>query len=200
MSDDPVISEVIDRIEVLNRGVARFWSNCEGWAPIEAAQLLSRSRLDWQVSLSASLRMWIREPATALTEGELILAWVNLGTLVEGTIKTFLSVYYETYRQDIEGVKAANVYDRRQSRALPPDGLTLDKLKKFCASKEIFTVEDGNLVELVQVRRNAIHAFKDRPIGDGNEFQSAIRGYLRLLNNLNGRMPYPDDVYDPAMA
>ena len=60
------------------------------------------------VSLSASLRLWIRDPADALTPAELILAWANLGSLVEGTIKTFLSVWYETYKGDIDNLKKAN--------------------------------------------------------------------------------------------
>jgi hypothetical protein len=48
---------------------------------------IERSRLDWQVSLSSSLRNWVRDPLTALSDGDLILAWTNLGALIEGTLK-----------------------------------------------------------------------------------------------------------------
>jgi hypothetical protein len=54
--DEMSIHQVEGRIEILNRDLARFWSAAHGWAPPEAAGLLSKSRLDWQVSLSASLR------------------------------------------------------------------------------------------------------------------------------------------------
>ena len=46
-------------------------------APIEAAGLLNKARLDWQVSLSSSLRNWLRDPPGVLSDGDLILAWTN---------------------------------------------------------------------------------------------------------------------------
>lgn len=195
--DQMAIKEVIDRIESLNRGIAKFWSKSNGWAPVTAAGLLGKSRLDWQASLSASLQLWIREPADALTPAELILAWANLGSLIEGTIKTLLSVWYETYKGDIESLKKANVYDHSKQTALSPDGLGLEKLRTYCKAKGLLGADGDALVELVQQRRNAIHAFKDRPIGDGFEFQGAVRGYLALLRNVNARLPYPDDTYAP---
>jgi hypothetical protein len=75
------LSAVVSRIIKLNAGLQKFWSNSHGWAPIEAVGLLSKSRLDWQVSLSEtlslslslSLSLWIQEPPKPLTAGELIL-------------------------------------------------------------------------------------------------------------------------------
>jgi hypothetical protein len=57
--------------------------------------------------------------------------------------------------------------------------------------------EAAALIELVQARRNAIHAFKDRPIGDDAEFQNAIHCYLSLLRAVNNQLPYPDDISVP---
>ena len=196
-SDTAPIREVIDRIESLNAGIATFWSTSDGWAPVAAAGLLGKSRLDWQRSLSASLRLWIRDPADALTPAELILAWTNLGSLVEGTIKTLLSVFYETYRSDIENLKKVKAYDMAKQQARPPDGLGLEQLRSYCKARGLLGDTGGELVELVQQRRNAIHAFKDRPIGDGTEFQGAVRGYLKLLRAVNHRLPYPDEIYVP---
>jgi|SRR5665213_18993 len=195
--DAMAIAEVVDRIETLNQGIAKFWSKSNGWAPVAAAGLLGKSRLDWQVSLSGSLRLWIREPSNALTPAELILAWVNLGSLIEGTIKTLLSVWYETYKADIENLKKANAYDNAKQVAHAPDGLGLEKLRNYCKVKKLLSAKGDALVELVQQRRNAIHAFKDRPIGDGIEFQGAVRGYLVLLRTINRRLPYPDEMYEP---
>ncbi|HUN97754.1 MAG TPA: hypothetical protein VMU69_16175 [Bradyrhizobium sp.] len=194
--DAMAIEEVVDRIETLNQGIAKFWSKSEGWAPVTAAGLLGKSRLDWQASLSGSLRLWMREPPKALTPAELNLAWANLGSLVEGTIKTLLSVWYETYKADIDNLKKANAYDNAKQVAHAPDGLGLEKLRSYCKTKELLGAEGDALVELVQQRRNAIHAFKDRPIGDGNEFQKAVRGYHALLRAINGRLPYPDEMYE----
>lgn len=195
--DTMLIGEVIDRIESLNRGIAKFWAKSDGWAPVAAAGLLGKSRLDWQASLSGSLRLWIREPANALSPAELILAWVNLGSLTEGTIKTLLSVWYETYKSDIDNLKKANAYDKAKQAAHAPDGLALEKLRNYCKAKKLLGDAGDKLAELVQQRRNAIHAFKDRPIGDGVEFQGAVRSYLDLLRALNARLPYPDEMYEP---
>lgn len=195
--DAMAIAEVVDRIETLNQGIAKFWSKSDGWAPVAAAGLLGKSRLDWQASLSGSLRLWMREPSNALTPAELILAWANLGSLVEGTIKTLLSGWYETYKADIDNLKKSNAYDNAKQVAHAPDGLGLEKLRKHCKAQKLLGAEGDALVELVQQRRNAIHAFKDRPIGDGTEFQKAVRSYLALLRTINGRLPYPDAMYEP---
>ena len=190
-------ADVINRIVALNRGITDFWSRSDGWAPAAAAGLLNRARLDWQVSLSKTLRLWMSEPARALSPGELILAWANLGSLIEGTIKLLLVIYYEDYKTDIENLKSANAYNRSTQVAHNPVGLTLETLRKFCKTSDLLGSDSDRLVELVQQRRNAIHAFKDRPIGDSVEFQDAVRSYLRLLQEVNSRLPYPSDVYEP---
>src|SRR5579859_1182306 len=99
MTKQKSIKEVVQRIVNLNKGLADFWGNANGWAPTDSANLLSRSRLDWQVSLSESLGHWTGRKK--ISDGDLILAWANLGSLVEGTMKLFLSVYYEDYKKDL---------------------------------------------------------------------------------------------------
>jgi hypothetical protein len=185
------IHQVVERIETLNRDLAKFWKAAHGWAPIEAAGLLSKSRLDWQVSLSSSLRLWLREPSNPLSDGELILAWTNLGSLIEGTLKLFLSVYYNTFRNDVENLKAADAYDHKKQTSKSPDGLSLEPLKKYAKARNLIGADGDALVQLVQDRRNAIHAFRDRPIGDGAEFQDALRSYLQMLEAVDDRLPYP---------
>lgn len=192
------VDEVLVSIEKLNAQLAAFWSKSHGWAPFEAAGLLGKSRLDWQVSLSGSLRLWIRNPGDTLTPGELILGWANLGSLIEGTIKLFLSVYYHDFKVDIENLKKANAFDHKKQESKSPDGLALEILRKYCCQIELLNEEDLALVALVQQRRNAIHAFKDRPIGDDTEFNLAVRGYLQMLRNVIARLPYPDPVFVPV--
>ena len=184
-------SEIIDRIETLNRDLARFWQAAHGWAPIEAAGLLSKARLDWQVSLSSSLRNWVRDPPAILSDGDLILAWTNLGALIEGTLKLFLSVYYDAFQADVENLKVAGAFDHRTQTSRSPDGLTLEPLRKYAAARDLIGARGDALVNLVQERRNAIHAFKTRPIGDSAEFWDAVRDYLDMLGNVDDRLPYP---------
>jgi hypothetical protein len=190
------IHEVVGRIEKLNGGLAKFWAKSDGWAPVEAAGLLTKARLDWQFSLSGTLRLWLREPATALTDGELILAWSNLGSLVEGTLKLLLSVFYMDYQKDLDLLKKLQALDK-QGQPKAPGGLSLEPLRVFVKTHGLLGAEGDAFVELVQQRRNVIHAFKDKPLGSGEEFQTAVRRYLLLLRGVNARLPYPDDVYEP---
>ncbi len=171
-----------------NEQLADFWGNSHGWAPNSAADLMSKSRLDWQVSLSKTLPKWTFEQATY--DGELILAWANLGALVEGSLKLLLSVYFEDYSGDVDKLKG------RKGKQVDPDALAIEKLKQFFKKKERLK-EWFPYIDLVQQRRNAIHAYKDRPIGDHNEFREAVGLYLQLLRTINRMLPYPDNMYEP---
>lgn len=185
------ISEVVKRIIHLNEGLTIFWKDAKGWAPIEAASLLSKSRLDWQASLSHSLMVWVEKNYAHDDSGSLILAWTNLGSLVEGTLKLFLSVYYKDYLNDKDKIiKRGKIQD--------PDCLMLESLRCFCDDKMWNENDDwDNWILHIQQRRNAIHAFKNRDIGDFNEFYVALRKYLEFLRYINSRLPYPDDIYCP---
>jgi hypothetical protein len=166
-----------------------FWENAHGWAPIEAANLLNRSMLDWQSSLSASLHNWLGTSS----DGDLILAWANLGALVEGQLKLFLSVYYEDYRADVNAIRDRN------GNLQDPGGCTLEPLRQFFV-KNIWTVgEDWNqYVEHIQQRRNAIHAFTARDIGSFDDWKVELRRHLSFVREMNRRLPYPDSGYEPT--
>jgi hypothetical protein len=183
------VSEVIQRIVKLNHELCKFWSQSSGWAPIEAAQLLNKSRLDWQVQLSRTLLIWSDTSDTQNTEGRLILAWVNLGSLLEGTLKLFLSVWHQSYVQDVEAIK-------KNGKLQLPDGLQLDALRTFF-KKQIWSDDFDKIVLNIQTKRNAIHAFKNKDIGTWEEYSSAVKDYLVVLRYINFRLPYPDDIYTP---
>jgi hypothetical protein len=191
------ITEVVIRIVNLNRSIGNFWSRSHGWAPDRVAELLGKSRLDWQVSLSETLYLWANNDVGELSSGKLILAWANLGSLLEGTLKTFLAVYYEDYLADEPALKKSNAFDHKKMKPHEPDTLALESLKQFFSQKKILTESDQTLIELVQLRRNAIHAFQDRPIGDRIEFNSAVCSYLELVRGINRSIPYPDMALEP---
>jgi hypothetical protein len=184
------ISEVVSRIVSLNEGLRDFWSDAVGWAPIDAAHLLSKSRLDWQVSLSKCLNLWLEKCNADEEDGRLILAWTNLGSLTEGSLKLFLSVWYRDYRNDVDAIK-------RKGQPREPDYLTLEPMRQFF-KKKIWDNSWDKWIEYIQHRRNAIHAFKDRDLGTFDGFYSDVRIYLRLLRYINYRLPYPDnETYRP---
>ncbi|MDO9514288.1 MAG: hypothetical protein Q7J59_06775 [Elusimicrobiota bacterium] len=187
--DSLSIDEVVERIINLNKGINKFWKSAKGWAPIEAAELLTKSRLDWQVSLSYCLKKWIKEPEIEMSDGSLILSWANLGSLVEGTMKLFLSVYCKDYNKDVEVIK-------RKEKIQSPDILMLEKLRQFF-KKRIWDDGWDSWTQNIQNRRNAIHSFKSRNIGTKAEFEKEVRQYLKMLRYINYRLPYPDEIYEP---
>lgn len=186
-----IVGVVLEIIRI-NTEISRVWSNVYGWAPRENADLLSKSRLDRQVALSLTLKNWLRRRNDGSDEGRLILAWANLGSLVEGTMKFFLCVFAHDYARDYMNVGATKQHPE-------PDPLMLESLKQFFCQKVWLDSQRTTfspLVELVQQRRNAIHSFKDRPLGDWMEFRKTLRAYLGFLQDINGTVPYPEMEYD----
>jgi hypothetical protein len=175
-------AELCSRIAILTNGIMNFWDR-GGWAPQDAAQLLDRSMLRWQTSLAYSLTRWI----DADSEGDLILAWTNLGALVEGQLKLFLCVYYSDYRGDIDAI-------RRREELIDPDGCNLENLRQFFVKRIWCAGTNWNpYVEMVQQRRNAVHAFKYRDIGTFREWEDALCLHLTFVRDTGGSLPYPDN-------
>lgn len=182
------VDELCVRIETLTTRMMHFWKSTLGWAPVEAAGLLSRSKLEWQASLSSSLRRWV----SASSDGDLILAWVNLGALVEGQLKLFLSVYYNDYTAD------ANAIRDRRGRLTDPDGSLLEDLRQFFVRRVWTPGKDWNpYVERIQQRRNAIHAFRARDIGTFADWGNELAFHLSFIRDINRQLPYPDTIYEP---
>lgn len=104
-------------------------------------------------------------------------------------MKLFLSVWYKTYKSDVDAIK-------RKGKLQDPDGLQIEPLRLFFKKRIWDSTFDG-FVQSIQKRRNAIHAFKDRNIGTKDEFVGNVRAYLNILRYINFRLPYPDDIYIP---
>lgn len=192
---DMPIGEVVSRIATLNDGIRDFWSAAHGWAPADAAELLARARLDRQASLSSCLSFWIEEPDLAeRRDGALVLGWANLGALVEGTMKWFLCVYREDYPEDETAF-------RRRGKLLEPDALKFDQLRRFFTDHVWVDSERDRWdrwLASIRDRRNSIHSYQDRDIGDLAALHQGIREYLSFLRDLHGRTPgYPDEAREP---
>ena len=192
MEAEDATRKEIEQIISLNVQLRRFWTNAKGWAPEEAERVIVRARLDWQVSLSRCLALWITEPNPDEADGRLILAWANLGSLVEGSMKLFLSIYYKDYIDDV-------AVRRNNKGKIEPDRLWLESMRTFF--KERVWIKGGEewdeWILHIQNRRNAIHSFRDRDIGTLSEFRSDVERYREFLEYLISREPYPEDIYRP---
>lgn len=174
--------ELCHRIFWLTREVMTFWSD-GGWAIAETAALLQRSSLPRQVSVAASLKQWVQ----ARSDGDLVLAWANLGALVEGQLKLGLCVYYQDYKC------AADAIRKKSGALIDPDEGMLEALRQFFAKNWWLDSDNWNeYVTLVMQRRNAIHAFDARTIGTFSEWKAQLPSHLSFMRAINGRLPYPD--------
>jgi hypothetical protein len=182
--------EVCEAIERETASLMGFWRyNSSGWAPAEAAQILTRSMLDWQASLASVLKKWLGSES----DGELILAWVNLGSLVEGLLKLFLCVYYKDYAKDDAALR-----EKKTGKLKDPDGQELETLRVFF-KKKVWTDEEvsdwDEWILKIQQRRNTVHAYKKREIGSFDEWRADLRTHLTIIRTLDSRLPYPDGDY-----
>ena len=50
---------------------------------------------------------------------------------------------------------------------------------------------------MIQQRRNAIHAFQAKDIGSTADLHAAIPVLLQFIEDINKRLPYPDEQYIP---
>jgi len=182
------LESAIDQIIASNERIGRFWTEeAKGWSPTETANLLENSRMDRLISLSHSLKMWTQPCADEDREGRLILAWANLGILVEGTMTWFLCVFESNYAKEPRKTKTGS--------DLRPNRLRFEELIRFFRQH---VWANWQLAEWdawltgIRDRRNAVHAFNHRDIGSWADWCEAVIRYHDLIAELDGRVPYPD--------
>lgn len=169
-------AECCDEIARLTRETMNSWKlMARGWAPEAAADIIDTAMLDQQVSLAHCLRRW----ETSHSDGELILAWANLGALVEGQLKLLLTLYIE------DAMKSEKPPQRVPS-------MRLQALRDFCLAN----IWNKNLgfdwdayVGKVQSRRNAIHAYEEKDFGSWTEWRECVMTHLHFIKSLSGCLP-----------
>ena len=181
----------IDKIIRVTDAQVAFRSRAYGWAPLTAAGLLSKARLDWQSALARTLRDYATLPRNDEEDARLILGYVTLRALAEGTLKLFFTVWYSDYAVDVDAIV-------KSGKFINPDEVKFDSLIRLFEKKA--DPRWTPLLRLIQSRGNAIHAFRSRPIGTFAELQDAIHQYGEFLVDTDQRLPYPDNELAPSRA
>lgn len=172
----------LERIELISSRIADFWSSAHGWAPKEAADLLSKSRLDWLDSFNHTLRGRVQDVTDHPDEpAVLILAWAHLRTVVEGHLKLFLAVFLIDYLKDQHAPLA-------KSGPKNPDKVGYEEIRVFLVKRGLL-VKHHAFIDTVQQRGNAIHAFADRPIGTTKEYLEYVGHYRQFLEDIEASLP-----------
>ena len=162
-----------------------------GWAPPEEAmKLLDEVWFDVQVSLSCRLREFFRDHTEDENTAKIISLWGLLGSLVENTLRFFLSVYIlqveeSEYKKCLSSKKTSEVI-------IPKARFT--EIIKFIKEEKIFNNEDCNWVEWIdEIRslRNSVHSFNKREIYDSIKLEGYIIKYKDFLECIDDRLPWP---------
>lgn len=188
MNQNP--NSVIDDICIILTHQARFWGD-GGWAPDEVRELLCKSRLDRQVGLARCLKLWIEPLDESTDDAKIILAWTNLGAIVEGSLMLFLTVHLHDYM---------NNPLRRNSAERMPAELILKEISDFFC-RYVWANHENKIeiwkpwLDKLRANRNGIHAFAERTVDGRSEFADALIMFRKLLVDLENHIPYPEEYY-----
>ena len=191
-----VTEELVEKIILLTEQKLNAWKCHNGYAPVEASNKLDNVMFDWIISLTASLRMWVKK-GLFMTDGELILACANLGSLVESMMKLVLSVHIlDYYRDPLKNDKG---------KVVQPEKIKFKNLKTFCFDKVWPETETNHYgvsykamkewVGEVEEKRNAIHAFNKKELGSASDFINDIGIYWEFVNLVFDTLP-ADPYYE----
>ena len=171
------------QIQELSKNIANSWRMSRGIAPDTVANKMDLAMFDWMCELTDALEIWINK-GCSMSDGELILARTNLGSLVEFWLRFFYCVYYEDYIKNPFAKKG---------KVLDPDDrdMSFEYLKQHSLGILWDDTQDPvcQWVEKIQHYRNAIHSFRFRAIGTPNDFLFDIEKYLEFIEMIIGRLP-----------
>jgi hypothetical protein len=164
---------------------AAFWPTSQGWAPAEAASLMKQEIMDRQLCMAHALKRWHERLLQNEAPGELVMAWTNLGSVIEGALKIYMCVYYEDWLKDADAPIS-------NGKKLSPDDTFFDRLIRFTLKKGLFHPKDTKLLETVRDQRNLIHPMKTGAVLDRPAFFGAVMQAAALVAQVEHRLPYPN--------
>ena len=147
------------------------------------------ARFDRLVSLSGTLRYWAKWP---MTEGELVLAWVNLGVLLEGTLKGFLTIYQHDFVRDVDRHLSVNALHKKGSKAgflKHPGELKPEDLINYFSAQELLTKDEIKAARKIRDNRNVVHVLLDKHLGEQAEFVKSVEEYRSIQLKLYHQLP-----------
>lgn len=174
----------LEQIRSKTKATIQSWSETCGLAPEGVTDKFDAAMLNWMNDLTDSLDIWIAK-SLDMTDGELILAWTNLGALVECWLRFFYCAYYEDYMKSPKLGK--------KGKPLEPDdkAMTFDYLIQYSKGIRWDSLQDPLYLWVHQIQhyRNAIHAFSYREIGHPNDFILNIGQYSLFVDEVIDRLP-----------
>lgn len=176
-------------LKIKTSNSALVWKEVRGIVDSEVADKMDKAMLEWMVELTNCLSIWI-DKGENMSDGEIILARVNLGALVESWIKFFYCVFYLDYLKNPKTTK--------KGTSIEPNEMSFEDLKQYSVGKLWKDKRDKEYiwVEKIQNMRNAIHIFNYKDIGDSKEFMNDIKMYYDFVDNILSHFPPVEDYLE----
>lgn len=193
--EDKMDDGSLEQIRSKTKATIQSWSETCGLAPEGVTDKFDAAMLNWMNDLTDSLDIWIAK-SLDMTDGELILAWTNLGALVECWLRFFYCAYYEDYMKSPKLGK--------KGKPLEPDdkAMTFDYLIQYSKGILWDSLQDPLYLWVCQIQhyRNAIHAFSYREIGHPSDFILNIGQYLLFVDEVIDRLPPIEDYRQDLLS
>lgn len=167
---------------------AAFWPTSHGWAPSIAADLMKQELMDRQLEMARALKNWPKRLLEEDSQGELVLAWTNLGSVIEGALKVYMCVFYSDWLND------ADVPIKKGKRKTPDGskiGATFNEIIYFVDDKNLFKEDEIEFIKFVQRQRNLIHPLKMGIVKGRKQFEEAVIHTAALHHDIDLRLPDP---------
>jgi predicted RNase H-like HicB family nuclease len=181
--------EMISEIEKTHSEIERQFGQGDNLWALGLLKPDPNVRFDRLVSLSRTLRYWAKWP---LTEGELILAWVNLGALLEGTLKGFLTVYSDDFVGDTNNHNSVNaVYKKgaKKNSLKHPGDLKPEDLINYFRLQNLLSENELETVVRIRNNRNSVHALLDNKLDPQDKFVKSVEEYRSIQLKLYNQLP-----------
>lgn len=171
----------IIRIRTKNNEI--LWEDIHGITTEDTANIMDKAMLNWLTELTNTLEIWIQKGEN-MTTGELLLARVNIGSIVESWLRHFYTAYHEDYMKN-------PIKDKKHKVKAPEKDLSFEELKNFSIS---ILWKDKNddmykWVDSVQHKRNAVHSYIYKDIGTPRNFLDDIDMLRKFIELIERRLP-----------
>ena len=172
-----------DIIKIRTRNNEVLWSDIHGIAPAETASIMDKAMLNWLTELTNALEIWINK-GEDMTIGELLLARVNIGSIVESWLRHFYTAYQENYMKN-------PIRDKKQRIKAPEKDLSFEELKNLSIGILWDDKQDKmyKWVDSVQHKRNAVHSYLYKEIGTAADFMNDINTLRCFIELIERRLP-----------
>ena len=178
-----------EELKKQTQNVALIWKCTRGVSPANVANDLDKAMLNWMSSLTDSLGIWISKGVN-MTDGELILARANFGSVVESWLRLYYTIYQDDYNKNPFKDKNGNAVRREKLRFVDLQEHSTGILWANKNSWEYLWIDSA------RNKRNAIHSFEFKNIGTPMDFINDIDKLYDFVDSIIEKFPPVEDIID----